>query len=309
MADSLALNRQIGMVATRFEQLDRVAEYGIRRVEFVILPSEEEPAVRGHLSRHRPQISVHCPLFRECGIEGYPLLAAILDTDQERQEAGLRLMERELLRAAEWSGTHLVVHLQRAVGILGEAVPPGWDRRRALDCAVKAGERIARAAEAAGVPVHVENMLAQPLLCRPEDYVAFFEELPAQWIRMCFDVGHAALEAAEGGFDLRQFAALMAPRIGSLHVYDNQVEHKFDFASLRDNGRLRKYPVRPDRDPAQGWIDNQGVLREVLSRNPDALVTFEVYFTLDTDRDETREGVQWIARLCQEYRGTVDGER
>ena len=291
---------RIGMVAARLEHLERIDGYGIERVELVILPRDEERAVRRFLARVAPALSVHCPLFRDCGLDGYPLLAALFDTDADRQEASLRLMERELEQAADWGAGHMVAHLQRAVGILGEAVPAGWDERRALECALRVGERLAERARRVGVPVHLENMMGQPLFARPETYEAFLDALPEEWVSLCLDVGHAALDAAAFGFDLRDFAARMAPRVGSLHVYNNQVAPEFDFATLRDEGRLRKFPPHPAQSVEQGWIDVAGVLDVVLPRRPGALVTLEVYYALDTDRERFLAGLEWLNVVCGE---------
>lgn len=294
---------RIGMVAARLEHLERIESYGIARVELVILPREEERAVRRFVARAAPGLSVHCPLFRDCDLDGYPLLAALFDTDAERQKASVELMERELSQAADWGAGHMVAHLQRAVGILGEAVPAGWDERRALDCALRAGERLAEAARRVGVPVHLENMMGQPLFARPETYWAFLEGLPPEWVSLCLDVGHAALDAAAYGFDLREFVAHIAPRIGSLHVYNNQVAPEFDFATLRDEGRLRKFPPHPAQSVEQGWIDVAGVLDIVLGCRADAQVTLEVYWALDTDRERFLAGLEWVEGVCLRRRG------
>jgi sugar phosphate isomerase/epimerase len=292
---------RIGMVAARHEHLERIESYGINRVELVILPREDEPAVRAHLARVRPALSVHCPLFRDCGLDGYPLLASLFDTDLDRQAVSLQLMEREIRQAAEWGATHMVVHLQRSIGILGEQCPGLWTERQALEGAIRAGERLAVAAESAGVNLHIENMMSHPLLYRPESYLALLEALPQDRVQLCFDVGHAALDAAKFGFDLLSFADLLAPRIGSLHVYNNQIAGEFDFETLRESGRLQKHPVHPSHTVDEGWIDVAGVLARVLSRNPNALVTFEVYFALDTDREQTRAGVDWLTGFCARY--------
>lgn len=288
------------MVASRLEHLERIESYGLQRVELVILLREEETAVRAFLARTGMALSVHSPLFRDAGMDEYPLLAAVFDTDAERQERALRLMEREVMQAADFGARYMVAHLQRSVGVLGERVPAGWSVARARDAARRGGERLAAAAERAGIPIHVENMMSQPLLALPEDYEAFFENLPAQWLQMCFDVGHAALDGAKFGFSPVAFAAHMAPRIGSLHVYNNQIADDFDFATLRAEGRLRKFPAHPAQSAEEGWIDLENVLQAVLTRNPQAQVTFEVYFALDTERDTTRAGLEWVARICRQ---------
>jgi sugar phosphate isomerase/epimerase len=293
------MDPRLGMVASRFEHLERIESYGLQRVELVILLREEESDIRRFLARTNVALSVHCPLFRDAGLDDYPLLAAVFDTDRDRQDRALRLMESEVAQAADCGARYMVAHLQRSIGVLGEEVPAGWDDARARDAARRGGERLAVAAERAGIPIHVENMMSHPLLALPEHYEAFFGSLPVQWLKMCYDVGHAALDAAKFGFCALQFAAQMADRIGSLHVYNNQITDDFDFATLRAEGRLRKFPAHPDQNAQEGWIDLENVLGAVLARNPDALVTFEVYFALDTERDTTRRGLEWVAGLCE----------
>lgn len=294
-------DRRLGMVAARLEHLERVESYGIDRLELVILPREEEPAARAHLARRDVALSVHCPLFRDSGFDSYPLLASILDTDRERQVLAVELIETELRQAAEWGAGHLVAHLQRSIGILGEANPPGWTAARAIDAALEVGERAAEVSALAGVALHIENMMSQPLLCLPEHYVQLFERLAAPNVSLCLDVGHAALDAQHYGFDLLEFCSAVAPFTGSIHLYNNQIHEDFDFAALREQGRLRKVPVHPEQPTGQQWIDIPAVLETVLSVNPETLVTFEVYFALDTDRDTTRQGLEWTAELCARW--------
>lgn len=295
------LDRRIGMVSARLEHLLRIESYGLQRIELVILHREEEQATREVLKRMGAEISVHCPLFRDCGLDDYPLHASVFDTDEERRRRSLALMERELVQAAELGARHLVVHLQRAVGVLDEPVPPGWTEERALDVATEGALRLVEVARQVGVPLHFENMMGQPLLCRPEHYMALMEALPADLASICLDVGHAAFDGAKYGFEVEEFARSLAPRIGSLHVYNNQVDSDFDFATLREEGRLRKFPAHPDHDAEAGWIDLERVLGAVLATNPEALVTFEVYFSLDVDREVTREGLEWIERVCRKW--------
>ena len=95
------LDRRIGMVSARLEHLLRIESYGLQRIELVILHREEQQATREVLKRMGAEISVHCPLFRDCGLDDYPLHASVFDTDEERRRRSLALMERELVQAAE----------------------------------------------------------------------------------------------------------------------------------------------------------------------------------------------------------------
>ena len=292
---------RIGMVGANMDHLDRIESYGIGRVELVILPREQQADVRRFLERTRCSFSVHCPLFRDAGLEGYPLLASVFDTDPDRHERSLRLMDREIRQAADIGAAHLVVHLQRSIGVLGEPPVPGWTRQRALSVAIRAGERLSCIAEECGICLHIENMMSQSLLARPEDYVALLDALPPEHVNLCLDVGHAALDAQKYGFSVVDLAHAVAPRIGSLHLYNNQIAHEFDFAVLRQEGKLRKCPLHPQQSTSEGWIDVGAVLDAVLAENPSALPTLEVYFALDLDRAGFREGLDWLAGKCEPH--------
>jgi hypothetical protein len=112
-------------------------------------------------------------------------------------------------------------------------------------------------------------------------------------------VGHAALNGRFFGFPERALAEAMAPHLASLHVYDNHLPPAVDFSTLRDSGLLRKYPVHPDHQGRPGWIDTPGCLEVALRAQPDALVTFEVYFRLDEDPLHTAAGIAWAVEYCR----------
>lgn len=291
---------RIGIVGGALEHLERIEEYGVARVELVMQQTHTEPQIREAIRRNGWTVSVHCPLFRETDFPEYPLLAALFDTDCERQELALRLMEHEVTRAPEWDAIHVVVHLQRSVGVFHETVPPGWTPERALDSAVRAGERLARVAEQAGITLHVENMMSHPLFADAESYLGFLDRLPAERVLMCLDVGHLAMDARYYGFDLLGFVRALAPRIGSLHLHNNQIEDDFDFAWVRERRLQRKFPVHPSQSESDLWIDVESILRELLAVNPLALPTLEVYYHLDEDREHFREGLRWLSGVYEE---------
>ncbi len=291
-------NPRIGIVAGALEHLARIESYGVRRVELVMQDREQERAIRRCIDRNSWDISVHCPLFKDCEYDEYPLLAALFDTDPDRQAKALELMERELLQAADWGAMHLVVHLQRAVGIFREPIPAGWTRDRALDTALAAAERLSAASQRAGIPIHIENMMSHDLLAYPEQYAKLLDGLPSEHVAMCLDVGHLALDARHYGFDPVQAARLLGPRIGSLHLHNNRIPDEVDFAVVRENGQQKKYPIHPSQSPGEGWIDVGAVFSAVLEQNPLVLPTLEVYYALDTDRPRFIQGLQWIDDIC-----------
>jgi len=294
---------QFGMVGARREHLERLRAYGFRRVEVVLLPPEDRDWLRDYLAGMTHGFSFHCPVFRREDWPEYPLKAAVIDPDDRRRAQSLDLMRRELDLAAEWGAQHLVVHLQRNLLMDDESPPPGWGEREGLALAVEAVGELLEYSRAVGVPVHLENMMGSPIFHSPEAYRRLLRQLPEA--RLCLDVGHAALDARYFTFREAGLAAAMAPGLGSLHVYDNRLPARFDFRRLREAGLLKKYPVHPERQGRFGWIDTRGCLREALQRQGDALVTFEVYYSLDTDHRYTAEGLDWAVEFCSSVRAAA----
>jgi sugar phosphate isomerase/epimerase len=148
------------------------------------------------------------------------------------------------------------------------------------------------------VPVFVENSIANPVFCRAEAYVALCEKVPG--LLLCLDIGHLFLDARKYDFDAIEFAREVAPFVGSFHVYGNTLDEDFEFSQLPEKKALRKHPPHPSQSPADGWLDNEAILRTVLAIQPEALVSFEVHYQMDVDRAITREGLQWTRKVCLE---------
>lgn len=291
---------QFGMVGARREHLERLRSYGFRRAEVVMLPPQDKSWLRAYLAGMSGGFSFHCPAFRSEDWPENPLLAALADPDRERRQRSLALMRRELDQAAEWGARHLVVHLQRNL-LAEEESETAWGEKAGLEIAVESIGELLEYAGSVGVPVHLENMMGSPLFYRPESYRKLAGALPA--VQFCLDVGHAALDGRFFGFWEAEIAKAMGPNLGSMHLYDNQIPATIDFTNLREQGVLNKYPVHPDNHRNPGWIDSPGCLQAALRAQPDALVTFEVYYHLDTGRSRTAEGLDWTVERCRQLAG------
>ena len=286
---------QFGMVGARKEHLERLRGYGFRRAEAVLIPREDEAWLREYLAGMEA-FSFHFPIWREEGLPDYPLRLALVDPDADRRNSALDLIRRELDRAAEWGARHIIVHLQR--NLLEEVPPPdSGDEREGVALAAEAAAPLLTHAAEDGVGLHFENMMGSPLLHSPEAYRELARLLPE--IRYCLDVGHAALDGRYFGFAETDLAEAMGPNLGSLHVYDNHLPREIHFARLREEGLLRKYPVHPRHYTGPEWVDTRGCLRAALTAQPEALVTFEVYYSMDTDHEETAEGIAWTVESCR----------
>ncbi len=291
------------MVGARREHLERMQQYGMGRAEVVLIPPEDLAWLPGYLAGRPHGFSFHAPALRQEAYADYPLKAALVDPDPQRRQAAHAMMRQELDLAAAWGAQHLVVHLQRNLLMDEEAPPRGWGEREGVDLAVQELGTLLEESRRVGVPVHLENMMGSPLLHSPAAYAELAAQLPD--LRFCLDVGHAALDGKEYGFPEAELAAAMAPHLGSLHLYDNHLPPRVDFATLREAGLLRKYPVHPEHQGQPGWIDTQGCLEAALRAQPDVLVTFEVYYRLDEDHAHTAEGVAWTVERVRQLTGQV----
>ncbi len=287
------------MVGARRDHLERLRDYGFGRVEVVLLSAEDWGFLPGYLATMPHGFSFHAPARRDEDYPGNPLKLALVDPVPERRARAGEMIRRELERAAEWGAQHLIVHLQRAL-LMDEQPPPAhWGEREGLDLAVQEVGAALEESRAVGVPLHLENMMASPLLHTPEAYRALVEALPDA--RFCLDVGHAALDGRYYGFPEREIAEALAGHLGSLHLYDNHLPDQVHFNRLREEGLLRKYPVHPAHHGEPGWIDTRGCLEAALRAQPDVLVTFEVYYRLDEDHKHTSAGIAWTV----EFSGAV----
>lgn len=284
----------IGMVSARVEYLERVRRYGLGRVEMVQFRCSEAE-VRQIVAEEWPVFSAHCPLLFPDWYPDWPLTAALVDLDAERRESTKRLIRETMALASDLGAQYATVHADRPVLLLGEASAQSADEASGLQLAREGCEWLQRQAERYGLPVHIENMIANPLFWSAEHYLGAVRDLPD--VQVCLDVGHLALNAAKFGFSLMEWVAAVAPQIASAHLYNNQFRDDFEFHELREGELLRKLPVHPTQSPGQGWLDVRAILEIVLAARPDCYLNHEIYASLDTDPDLTREGIAWVQQI------------
>ncbi len=291
-------DKQLGLVCLNTEALARLEQLRLRRCELVMFDRQQEAEARRAITEGGLAFGIHAPLFRDVDYPEYALMASLVDPDGERRERAVRLMDSEIRQAAEWEADYVVLHLQRNLLLNGESAPEGWDEEDGIQLAIETVSQVAETAAGLNMPIHLENMMGAPIFHSPEAYVRLCEAVPG--VRLCLDIGHLALDAAYFGFDVVEAATMLAPYTGSLHVYNNQIEDDFDFPSLREAGLLRKFAVHPTQSPGHGWIPVGRLLRRVLAANPQALVTFEIYFRLEASPEQTLEGIEWVAAIIDD---------
>ncbi len=160
-----------------------------------------------------PLHSLHSPIHADEkeGRSGEPPIN-IADPDPRRRLEALDEVQRALEFSERVPFRYLVQHLGPS--------KVEWDLRVA-DHALTSLERIRLLAKQAGVAVLVENIPNG--LSMPVRLLAFLEASHLDDVGICFDAGHAHLpEFLFGGGGVAAAWDLLAPRVRSTHLHDNQ---------------------------------------------------------------------------------------
>ena len=158
------------------------------------------------------------------------------------------------------------------------------------EIALESGHRLALLGAEYETPIHMEGFGPSPLLT-----VEFIAEVIGQFpvLRYCFDSGHMNLSAQRGGFNLYQFAAEVAPYVGSVHLWNNR--------GMDDYIAFRHIPVHPSQSPEEGWVDIARILEAIMKGRPSLPVIFESpgWYPKALGDYDYRDGVRWVKKLLE----------
>jgi sugar phosphate isomerase/epimerase len=283
-------NNKLGMVIARAENLPRLEYFDLGRAEFVVFAPEQKQELDAFIAARKPSFSVHNPLYVPPDYPENPLLACIIDSDEDRRRLAVGLMLDSIRIAADMGAEFVVVHIQRPEQFAG--VAPGCTALKAMDSALRSAEALAEKSAELDMPVLVENLMDNACFYLPEHYLALLEKFPS--LNFCLDIGHLDLDARRFGFEFYDFVRALAPRTREIHLQNSSG------AAMGDGKRLWKTPVHPTQTEAEGWRDVGAVLRDVLAARPDCIVNFEFRPQKYHDENFIREGIEWV-------RGIVDG--
>jgi sugar phosphate isomerase/epimerase len=281
----------LGMVIANQRNLWRLEEYGLSRGEFVVFDPESRAELDEYISRRRLRFSLHNPLFRPESYPENPLLACIVDPEEERRRMAVAMMVDNISLAAEMGAEFIVVHVQRPEQFAG-AAPGGFDERKALDTALASAETLAAKSAETGLPVLIENLMDNSTFHRAEQYLAVLDAFPE--LGFCLDVGHLDVDARKFGFDLMEFVRAVAPRTKAMHL-QNSAE-----PSLSTAPRPWKIPVHPSQNPRDGWCDIHTIISETLKVSPDCIINFEFRPGKEHENGYIAEGMDWVRGIISE---------
>lgn len=281
----------LGMVVARVENLWRLEAFGLRRAEFVIFDPITKGALVDYIKNTGIHFSVHTPLFLPGDYPENPLLACIVDQDEQRRCQAVGLMLKSIDLAAELGGEYTVVHVQRPEHFAGVA-PGHFGTRQAMQMAMRSAEALAEHSRVTGMPVLLENLMDNSAFYEAEHYLELLEAFPE--LGFCLDVGHVDMDARRFGFDLMEFVRSLAPHTRAVHL-QNSFGPKHPTAP-----RPWKIPVHPSQKPHEGWVDIHDILATILHARPDCIINFEFRPDRDQGMNFILEGMNWIREMLVE---------
>jgi sugar phosphate isomerase/epimerase len=185
--------------------------------------------------------SLHSPMYSD-DVWGRSGPDSVIYITEPVKSKRLRKVE-EIKRALEVAEAIPFRYLIQHIGVSGEA----FDERK-LDAAFSALEELSVFASQRGVDVLIENT---PNAFSSADRLLYFFETTHLKLNVCLDVGHAHMkEGVETAY------RMLAPRIRSTHVHDNNGKEDLHLFPFRDEGgtidwgrALRALRSAPDQYP------------------------------------------------------------
>ncbi len=252
---------------------------GLNRGEFFNFPPEEIPELAKELLRRGLLRSIHSPLLKPDWYPDPPTWSFLCDVNTDSRNRTFKMIVETLVQAGDFGAEYVIVHFP---------IPctdgAGESESKLKSIAWKSCDQLAELSEKYGMSIHIEGLGNSPHL--NDGFLA--DALKQYPLRYCFDTGHMRLASQARGFDLYEFAAEIAPFVGSVHLWNNR--------GVDDYLSFRHIPIHPSQDPEEGWADIKRLL-EILK--PSYPVIFESppsYPEALGDYDY-RDGVKWVKEI------------
>jgi sugar phosphate isomerase/epimerase len=126
-------------------------------------------------------------------------------------------------------------------------------------------EKIAEAAQKAGVPVGVESRSSYEQVPSEREMRALLQDFAPPWVGYWHDFGHVQLKANLGLLDHHEWLAEMSPRLLGCHLHDvvwPARDHRVPFQGSVDYGRL--LPLVPPRVPLVWELSPMRKVQDIL---------------------------------------------
>lgn len=274
------LENNLGFHCNRLQSLsEAITENDLNRGEFYNLFLEELPKLKRVLLSLNLASSIHAPLIKPQWYPDPPTGSFLCDVDKDSRDRTFRMITETLAHAEDIGAEYIVVHFPTP-GTDGA----GESEARLERIVWKSCDQLAELSMKRGIPIHIEGLGNSPYLT-----TGFLGQALSQYpLRYCFDAGHMHVASQTNGFDLYQFAAGIAPFLGSVHLWNNR--------GSDDYLTFRHIPVHPSQDPSEGWADIRRLI-EVLK--PPCPVIFEspLSYPEALGNYDYRDGVKWVKEM------------
>lgn len=279
---------QLGMVVANMKGLHRIDECGLKRAEFVIIDEKLRGAVLDFINNRRLPFSAHLPMFIPADFPENPLLASLLDFDENRRLHALGMIEKTISEASEMGAQYVVMHIQRPEHFGGKN-PPGVSSQEAFSIVSRSCEKVAELSEKFGMQVLLENQMDNSGFNHSDLYVKLFDAFPT--LKFCLDIGHLDVDARQFGIPFHDFIDALLPYLRAVHLM-NSNSGKLDFTD-----RHWKIPVHPDQKESDGWRNIEFIIRKILSYDSSIIINFESRPDEKYNVEYMLAGISWIKEL------------
>ncbi|MEW5946595.1 MAG: TIM barrel protein [bacterium] len=286
----------VGMVVARRENLALLERTKLKRAEFVVFERGDRESLREYVSGRGIAFSAHCPLFIPGEYPENPLLACIIDIDEERRRRAVALVRETMEDGAAMGAEYAVAHIQRPVHFSGDNLK-GITARDVMDVAGTSCAELADLSRETGIPVLIENLFDNPLFHSAGSYLELLRDFPS--LGFCLDIGHLGVDSRNFGFDFMEFVRLLAPHTRAAHLQNSNASEK----GYRT--RHWKAPVHPSQRPEDGWLDVPAIMRTLLESNIECRFNFEGWMDYYPSRETAIEGIRWASGLYEEIRNEL----
>ncbi|MFO8101271.1 MAG: sugar phosphate isomerase/epimerase [Dehalococcoidia bacterium] len=273
---------EMGFHCHKLEKIqESILDNGLNRGEFFNFPSGEIEGLRKELANRDLARSVHAPLLKPDWYPDPPTWSFLCDVAADNRNLTFRMITETLARAGDLGAEYVIVHFPTP-STDGE----GESSSKLASIAWKSCDELAELSVKWDMPIHIEGLGSSPYL---ND--GFLAQAMGQYpLKYCFDTGHMNLAAKRNGFDLYDFAAQMAPFVGSIHLWNNRGEE--------DYANFRHIPVHPSQDPEEGWVD---ISRMLQILKPSCPVIFEspLCYPEELGEYDYRDGVEWVKGIMK----------
>jgi len=269
---------------------DRVVENNLMYVELYNIDRKDLLEIKKIIVKHNLKVGVHSPLIIPDWYPYIPTASFLLgDAGIELKAQTLRLITQTLQDAEELGAEYIVVHYPKPAPKMH--IKPGWKPR--LEDILDSADQLAKLVRQFNIRIHIEGFGEQPFLSADflMDVLNTFPELS-----YCFDVGHIFLASKRGVLEYFDFLKQIAPRIGSIHLWNTRGHQDYsDFSHL---------PIHPAQTSSSGWIDIKNTLHVAYEQNPDVIIIFEHGTRNQANpRLDYREGIMWVSNVLNKYQG------